>query len=481
MGLHKLRMSKQTIRKPVIQRDLNKMKPAPVKRRVPYAHWAILFVSVALFGVVFFLVSDIAVATRHNNLAGVSGNENFQQVALHRGKISQSLDLPDIGDSQIDAPINLPNVSWKTVTVEKGDTLSTIFSRLKINPRDLHKIVRLKNDKISKLKRLVPGEELKFLVIDDDLHELIYTIDETQSLHILRSGSTFTASDIKLELEKRIAYAAGAIESSLFLAAQEAGIPGGMTMELAKIFGWDIDFVLDVKTGDRFSLIYEELYLDGKKVRTGEILAAEFINKGNSYRAVRYTDKNGRADYYTPEGKSMRKLFLRTPVDFARISSKFGKRYHPILNRMRAHKGVDYAAPTGTPIRSAGDGKIKFIGKKGGYGNTIIVQHGGRYSTLYSHMQKFSGGLRRGSTVKQGEIIGYVGKSGLATGPHLHYEFRVNGLHRNPLTVKLPDATPITARYREDFRLNTQGYLTLLDTLGQTSVAMSSSKSNRNL
>ena len=441
-------------------------------KRVPYAHWVILFASVGLFGVIFFLISDIAVATRAGTLDKQAA-ASYQKVSLH-DQINLPLEIPSYDKSAVDDSLEIPEIDWKTVKVKKGDTLATIFSKLKLNPKELHKIVRLGNS-TAKLKRLIPGEELKLLIVDNELRELIYVIDDAQSLHVIKSGDTYTASDVKLELNKRIAYAAGRIESSLFIAAQEAGIPGSMTMELANIFNWDIDFVLDVKTGDRFSLIYEEYFLDGKKVRNGDILAAEFVNKGNIYRAVRYVDSNGRAEYYTPEGKSMRKRFLRTPVDFKRISSKFGKRFHPVLNRMRQHKGVDYAAAYGTPIKAVGDGKITFIGKKGGYGNTVMIQHAGRYSTVYAHMKKFKRGLRKGARVEQGETIGYVGSSGLATGPHLHYEFRINGIHRNPLTVKLPDATPITAKLRTDFQLNTQGYLTLLDTLGRTSVALSSS------
>ncbi|WP_455376731.1 peptidoglycan DD-metalloendopeptidase family protein [Kaarinaea lacus] len=442
------------------------------RKRVPYAHWFILFASVGLFGVIFFLISDIAVATRANSL-DKNARAEYQKVSLH-DKINVPLEIPSYDGSGVDASLEAPGIEWKTVKVKKGETLASIFSKLKLDPKELHKIVRL-GQSTSKLKRLIPGEELKFMIIDGKLSEMVYVINDTQSLHVLRSGDSFTASEVKLELNKRIAYAAGKIESSLFIAAQEAGIPGSMTMELAGIFGWDIDFVLDVKTGDRFSLVYEEFFYDGKKVKNGAILAAEFMNKGKTYRAVRYVDADGRAEYFTPEGQSMRKRFLRTPVDFTRISSKFGKRFHPVLNRMRAHKGVDYAAPTGTPINAAGDGKITFIGKKGGYGNTVEIQHAGRYSTVYAHMKSFKRGLKKGSRVLQGDVIGYVGSSGLATGPHLHYEFRINGIHRNPLTVKLPDATPITAKYRTDFQLNTQGYLTLLDTLGRTSVALSSS------
>ena len=461
-----------TPHRPVIQQNV---KPAGKnsRKRVPYAHWAILFASVGLFGVIFFLISDIAVATRASALISQSKPASFQKVSLH-DKINLPLEIPSYDESAVDDSFDVPEVNWKSVKVTKGDTLATIFSKLKLNPKELHKIVRL-GKSTAKLKRLIPGEELKFLIVDNELRELVYIINNAQSLHVVKSGDTYTASDVQLELNKRIAYAAGKIESSLFIAAQEAGIPGSMTMELANIFGWDIDFVLDVKTGDRFSLIYEEYFLDGKKVRNGDILAAEFLNKGNVYRAVRYVDNNGRAEYYTPEGKSMRKRFLRTPVDFTRISSKFGKRFHPVLNRMRQHKGVDYAAPAGTPIKAAGDGKITFIGKKGGYGNTVMIQHAGRYSTVYAHIKNFKRNLRKGDRVQQGDIIGYVGSSGLATGPHLHYEFRINGIHRNPLTVKLPDDSPITAKYRTDFQLNTQGYLTLLDTLGRTSVALSSS------
>ena len=325
---------------PVVQRNFKPSGRTP-RKRVPYAHWFILFASVALFGVIFFLISDIAVATRSNALL-TQNTSNLKKVSLH-DQINLPLEIPSYDENAVDDSFDIPEVDWKSVKVKKGDTLATIFSRLKLDPKELHKIVRM-GESAAKLKRLIPGEELKFLIVDNELRELVYVIDDAQSLHVVKSGDSFTASDVKLELNKRIAYAAGKIESSLFIAAQEAGIPGSMTMELANIFNWDIDFVLDVKTGDRFSLIYEEYFLDGKKVKNGDILAAEFVNKGTKYRAVRYVDSNGRAEYYTPEGKSMRKRFLRTPVDFKRISSKFGKRFHPVLNRMRQHKGVDYAA-----------------------------------------------------------------------------------------------------------------------------------------
>jgi murein DD-endopeptidase MepM/ murein hydrolase activator NlpD len=247
-----------------------------------------------------------------------------------------------------------------------------------------------------------------------------------------------------------------------------------MTMELAIIFGWDIDFALDIREGDSFSVIYDDLYIEGKPLRHGDILAAEFVNNGTTYRAVRYTDANGHGDYFSPDGKSMRKAFLRTPVAFGRISSYFSTaRFHPILNRIRAHKGVDYAAPIGTPVKATGDGKVVFVGTRGGYGNAIELQHGARYSTLYGHLSHFARGLHRGDHVRQGQIIGYVGMTGLATGPHLHYEFRIDGVHRNPLKVQFPDAAPISAQYKQDFVVVSRRLLAQLETVdGISSVAL---------
>jgi murein DD-endopeptidase MepM/ murein hydrolase activator NlpD len=447
-------------------------------RQMSRLHWAFLFVSTSLFSIVFFLISDIAEATRGTS---IYQDDMFGFSSSSLEMINMPLELPEYFQKTepkrtIGKRIKAPKMKWKSITVEKGDSLSKLFLRMKLNPRELHKIIRM--GKSTKTLNLIsPGEELKFLVINDKLQELIYEVNDTNSLHITRSGDEFTASTITTELDKRIAHATATIGSSLFVAAQEAGIPGSMTMELANIFDWDIDFVLDVRTGDSFSIIYEEYYLDGEKVSYGDILAAEFSNNGKIYRAVRYRDTGGHTDYFTPEGDSVRKAFLRTPVDYTRISSTFGKRYHPVLNRMRNHQGVDYVAPRGTPIKASGDGYITHIGRKGGYGSTIIIQHGGKYSTLYAHLKGSKRGLRRGSKVRQGDIIGYVGSSGLATGPHLHYEFRVNGVHRNPLTVKLPGASPITRIEKLAFKLNTQGYLTMLNTLGNKKVATSKSGS----
>jgi murein DD-endopeptidase MepM/ murein hydrolase activator NlpD len=254
------------------------------------------------------------------------------------------------------------------------------------------------------------------------------------------------------------------ITSSLFVAGQEAGLSDNLIMQLAAIFGWDIDFALDIRAGDSFKLLFEQRFKDGRKVDEGPILAAEFSNRGDSLRAVRYTAPDGITGYYSETGMAMRKAFLRTPLKFTRISSNFNlRRRHPVLNRIRAHRGVDYAAPTGTPVKAAGDGVVVFAGTKGGYGKTVVLRHGGVYSTLYAHLSRYAGGLRRGQRVGQGAVIGYVGSTGLATGPHLHYEFQVNGIHRDPLNVPLPRAEGIPADQLPRFEAEAALLLAQLD------------------
>jgi murein DD-endopeptidase MepM/ murein hydrolase activator NlpD len=356
--------------------------------------------------------------------------------------------------------------------IAPGDSLSTIFKDLGLSASLLHRIVQ--SSKAAKsLTDIRPGEVLHVeLDQQKNLQSLTLERDKVHSLHIEADASGFRTREQAKALEKRTAHSHGVIESSLYLSAKQAGLPEATIMELAEIFGWDIDFALEIRSGDSFTVIYEEEYLDGEKLRTGTILAAEFINQGRSYRAVLYEDETGKADYYTPEGQSMEKAFLRAPVDFRRISSHFTKeRWHPVLGKKRPHRGVDYAAKTGTPIKAAGDGKIIHRSRKGGYGRTVIIQHANGYSTLYAHLSRYAKNASLNRRVKQGQIIGYVGQSGLATGPHLHYEFRVNGVHRNPLTVKLPDAEPIAKKYRADFIMKTQHLISQLDTLNRTLVA----------
>lgn len=363
--------------------------------------------------------------------------------------------------------------TWHEITVQAGDSLARIFSKQGVPPRQLHDIVA-SGGVAKKLTRIYPGQKLRMRTTPEDgLLELFYEIDALSQVQVTRTDSGYQPQLIEREPERRAKQASAEIKNSLFLAAQRANLPENITMELAGIFGWDIDFALDIRRGDQFSVLYEDLYLDGERIGTGNILAAEFINDDKQYQAVRYTDKQGRTDYYTADGRSMRKTFLRTPVEFSRISSRFSLgRKHPILNRIRAHKGVDYAAPRGTPVKATGAGKIVLRGKKGGYGKTVVIQHGSRYSTLYAHLNSYARGLKHGSRVQQGQIVGYIGSTGLATGPHLHYEFLVNGVHRNPLTVKLPDAAPLPKKYREDFKLATENLLAQLKLDDSQTVAL---------
>ncbi len=359
---------------------------------------------------------------------------------------------------------------WETVTVRSGDTLASILAGKGVSATTTHSIARL-NEQTKSLRYIKPGEKIKLLLDDErNLRQLKYIPDITRTLLVQRTeDQSFTSQIINYQLQAFPVYREGQIENSLFEAAADADIPEDVIMDLAAIFGWDIDFSLDIRRGDRFGIVYEELYKDDVKIRNGRILAAEFVNNGKTYRAVYYTDPKGDSDYYSPDGKSMRKAFLRSPVDFRRISSRFSnKRWHPVLSKWRSHKGVDYAAKRGTPVRASGDGKVIFAGTKGGYGRLIVIRHGGRYTTAYGHLNGFARGLRSGKKVKQGQIIGYVGSSGVATGPHLHYEFRVNGVHRNPLTVKLPEASPVHPAYQSHFNENTEAYLSMLHLMDRT-------------
>mgnify|MGYP000529932205 CR=1 FL=1 len=362
---------------------------------------------------------------------------------------------------------------WRVETVRDGDNLAAVFKRAGLTPGDVHEAVNAE-DPAQQLTRLYPGDEI-YLQIgpDDTLQGLRYALDETRTLHLERGADGDLATRVEtVALERRVSEARGRIRSSLYNAGLEAGLDDRLIMELAGIFGWDIDFALDLRANDSFVVVYEALYRDGRKIRNGDILAAEFINRGERFRALRFETAAGESNYYAPDGRSMRKAFLRTPTDFTRVSSEFDpNRVHPVYGTERPHRGTDYAAPPGTPIKAAGDGKIIERGRKGGYGNTVVLKHGTRYTTLYAHMRSFAGGQSVGDRVKQGEIIGYVGSTGLSTGPHLHYEFRVDGVHRNPRTVDLPEAEPIAERYRADFERSTAGLVARLDNLTPTRIA----------
>lgn len=346
-----------------------------------------------------------------------------------------------------------PEIQWQEFNIKSGDTLSSLFKKVGFNDGIMLSVIH-GDGEAGKLQRLYAGEDIRFgLDQEGELVAVELQRSLLESLKIEKTESGFSGQTEVREPEIRPAFAAGVIDGSLYLAARDAGLNDRLTMELAGIFGWDIDFVYDVRKGDRFEVVYEELYIDGEMFNTGRILSAKFVNQGKDNLALLYTDSNGESDYYSPEGQSMRKAFLRVPIN-ARVSSPFNlQRRHPVLDVVRPHQGTDYAAPPGTPIKAAGNGRVKFAGWKGGYGRTVVLQHGDNITTLYAHMLRLGKGIKNGTRVKQGETIGYVGSSGMVTGPHLHYEFRVNGVAKNSRTIKLPEAQPIpnseVARFKQ--------------------------------
>jgi murein DD-endopeptidase MepM/ murein hydrolase activator NlpD len=372
-----------------------------------------------------------------------------------------------------DAMTGLPESATIDLVVGRGDSLERLFRRSALSLTDLAAMVELDTAR-PHLVKLRPGDEISVAHHDGKIVSLSRELDRIRTLNVARADSGFVAEIVERAVETRTVGAHGVIESSLFEAALAAGVSDSIIMDMAGIFQWDIDFIQDVRRGDEFTVVYDELWRDGVKLQDSSIVAAEFINQGRLYRAARYNGPDGSTGFYTPEGRSVRKAFLRAPVDFTRISSNFDpNRRHPVLNTIRAHRGVDYAASSGTPIRASGDGKISFRGVNGGYGNTVIIQHGGNITTLYAHMSKFAE-PKLGARIRQGQIIGYVGKSGLATGPHLHYEYRVNGVHRNPRTVTLPPADPVPQQYLAEFETISAGLWHQLDLYRSTQLAAAS-------
>ena len=441
-------------------------------RRFSRLHFTII---AGIAAITFLLLATVPFMNAQANKNQVNTAAPSQQVKAQRLTVPLSLPIPaKTTTASINAQSNASstkNYQFKTVTVKKGDTLTHVFLRAGVDQSEVNQIVRL-GKKARNIVHVTPGQVFKIAANSQGkLLQLIYKPSGIEKYIVKRHNDDFAIDHQTRDYERRIQTASGTIKSSLFEAAMDAGLTNNTTMDLAQIFGWDIDFALDIRKNDRFFVTYEDLYLNGEHIGQGNILAAEFVNQGRVYKAVRYTDKNGNSNYYSQNGKSMRKAFLRTPVDFTRISSRFGYRFHPLLKRRKKHEGVDYAAPIGTPIKAAGDGKIVWRGRKGGYGNTIIIQHGRKYSTLYGHMSAFNRRFHSGSMVKQGQIIGYVGSTGRSTGPHLHYEFRVWGRHRNPLTVKLPDAKPIKKAYLADFKAKSHVLLGQLDLMKDTSLA----------
>ena len=349
------------------------------------------------------------------------------------------------------------------VTIGRNDTLDQIFRELQLHVADLAALRSLPAVRRN-LDVIRPGDVIQMTHLGGELKSLTRQINETATLSVTRAEQGFSASIVENPLETHEQRLTGTVDSSLYLAVNDAGGSDRLAVSLADVFKYDIDFVNSVQPGDRFIVTHEQQWQDGEFVRDGDILAAEFVNSGRTYRAVRYVTPDGHADYYTPDGRPVRKAFLRYPVDYGRISSGYSLgRRHPILNRVRAHRGIDFAAPTGTPIKAAGAGRVLSRGVKGGYGNVIVLAHSNGITTLYAHMSRYARDLKVGDHVAQGQVIGYVGMTGLATGPHVHYEYRVNGVYMNPARVTMPKADPIPANLMEDFRAKTAPLLAQLD------------------
>jgi murein DD-endopeptidase MepM/ murein hydrolase activator NlpD len=393
-------------------------------------------------------------------------------VAANRKAVNIELPLADLPELPTEAEVPA-EPSWQEVVVESGDNLSLIFQRAGLNDGDVYKLVHGSPNGKS-LTHIYPGQSLAFQIDEQgDLLALRHTLTPLKSTVYTRAEKGYSVEDLQREPQVHRSFASATIDSSLFLAGEKAGMSQSVIMELANIFGGVIDFVLDPRKGDTFHVLYEELYLDGEKFSDGRILAAEFVNRGKTFNAFRYIDSEGRWGYFAEDGVSMRKAFLMAPVDFTRISSNFNpRRLHPIYKTKRPHRGTDYAAPRGTPVYASGEGRVVEAGYTKANGNYVVIQHGEKYTTKYLHLTKRN--VKKGQRVKQQHVIGTVGSTGAATGPHLHYEFLVNGVHRNPRTIhkQLPKAKSLAAAEMPRFQEQTQNLRMQLASIRQQNLAL---------
>ena len=398
------------------------------------------WVQASLFATLGMLVASIVPGFDVTPVQGLQGTRQ-----------SMALTLPPLPVSQSEAT---PGDSWQVVRVQPGQTLGALFQQMGVPATTMYRILEQPGARQA-LTRLRPGTELAFdLPLDGPLRAFRFDRDNDHRVELTIKPDAIVENVIKRPSETRTVVASGEISSSLYAAARKAGLsPGAIATMTGEIFQYDIDFT-DAQKGDRFSVIYDETWREGERIEGGIIRAATFTTGGKTYTGFRF-EHDGTAGYYDADGRPLKKAFIRMPIPYARITSGFSKaRKHPVLGRTRAHQGVDYGAGTGTPIHAAGDARVSFVGWKGGYGRTVVLDHGKGYTTLYAHMSRF-GKYKPGSSIKQGTVIGYVGSSGLATGPHLHYEFRIGGVHRNPLTVTMPPPEPLKGAALAAFRAQT--------------------------
>ncbi len=363
-----------------------------------------------------------------------------------RSSVVEELSLPAL-------PVAEPagETYWRETRVERGDTIAAILQRLQIDETSIGLVLRQAREARA-LYRLIPGRTVRAQTTGTGQMLALRYLNGTQLLKIDQDGDALRISEGPAEVETRVLMRSGEIKSSLFAATDAAGMSDAVAIQIAEVFSTDIDFHRDLRRGDRFAAIYEVQHHLGEAVKTGRLLSAEFVNQGKTFHAVWFENPEGEGGYYTLDGKNIRKAFLRSPLEFSRISSGFSNsRFHPVLKTWRAHKGVDYAAATGTRVKTTGDGIVDFVGRQGGYGNLVVVRHQSKYTTWYGHLSRFAPGLHKGKRVSQGDVIGFVGSTGMATGPHLHYEFRTNNVHQDPLRVAMPPAPPLAPQYRAAF------------------------------
>ncbi len=417
-----------------------------------------------LFAVLFFFSVVAAFGISHDTTA--------EGLEVHR--VVEELQLPSHSAQEVvETEASETHKFWREERIQRGDIVSTILVRLGVDDPEATSYLSQARG-VRSLYQLRPGRSVRAVTTSEGrLEQLTYLNTNGKRLLVERTPEGFRATEKIPDVEARISQSSGEIATSLFGATDAAGLHENIAIQLADIFSSDIDFNRDLRTGDRFAVVYEANYAHGEFVGVGRVVTAEFTNRGKTYRAVYFENKKGRGGYYTPDGKNVRKAFLRSPLAFSRITSRYtNSRFHPILRKWVAHRGIDYGARTGTPVRATADGWVKFAGRKGSYGKLVTLRHANGYSTRYAHLSRFAKSTRRGKRVSQGQVIGYVGRTGRATGPHLHYEFLANGVHRNPATLALPPGPPITPDLRDEFQSVAAVKLKRLDLLGDTNLAL---------
>lgn len=419
----------------------------------------------------FWTTIGVAAASLFGMVAAFGTAPSTTEISALRQPIVEQLAQPAV------EPIDTStDIFVREERVQRSDTVAGLLSRLGVDDDAALAFLRGDAKAAAIFRQMSPGKTVTARVNGDgDLLSLIFPLNggNDKALVIEQDSNGFRIAEQSLPLDIQVLVKSAEIRHSLFGATDAAGIPDGVATQIADIFGGDIDFHRDLRKGDRFTVIYESINHLGKMVRSGRILAAEFVNDGHAYRAVWFQGADGQGGYYTADGKNIRKAFLRSPLEFSRITSGFSTaRFHPVLKEVRAHKGIDYGAPTGTRVKATGDGIVEFVGNQGGYGKLVILRHQGQYNTVYGHLSGYAPGLRKGSRVSQGDVIAYVGATGLATGPHLHYEFRVNGVHRNPLTIALPTALPLASHQLARFREQTEPVVARLELVGGSNLAL---------